>query len=27
VIVAAGAPDKTATARGGLPQVVAYTVP
>ena len=27
VIVAAGAPLKTATARGGLPQVVAYTVP
>jgi len=27
VIVAAGAPDKTATTRGGLPQVVAYTVP
>ena len=27
VIVAAGAPDKTATARGGLPQLVAYTVP
>ena len=27
VIVAAGAPDKTATTRGGVPQVVAYTVP
>jgi outer membrane protein assembly factor BamB len=27
VIVAAGAPDKTATTRGGLPQVMAYTVP
>ena len=27
VIVAAGAPLKTATVRGGLPQVVAYTVP
>jgi len=27
VIVAAGAPLKTATVRGGTPQVVAYTVP
>ena len=27
VIVAAGAPVKSATARGGVPQVVAYTVP